>query len=116
MGVWAISRVSKVKHKGADITRIDFSNLQNEQEIKDVINLAKKEIAKGGHNSALTLTILSKMRFNTEILNMFKSYLADNKPYVKNGAIVGVDSSILKAAYRSTTSAAERLRTVYHKL
>lgn len=39
---------------------------------------------------------------------MFKSYLADNKPYVKNGAIVGVDSSILKAAYRSTTSAAER--------
>lgn len=48
------------------------------------------------------------MRFNTEILNMFKSYLADNKPYVKNGAIVGVDSSILKAAYRTTTSAAER--------
>ena len=46
-------------------------------------------IAKQAEGSAFTLTDLTNMGFNTDVVNALKEYVAHNKPFVKASAVMG---------------------------
>ena len=69
---------------------MDFTNLNNVQEIKSLINESVAHIRKQPQNSLLTLTNIEGMHFSNEIKDLFGDFIKGNKPYVKAGAVVGL--------------------------
>jgi len=108
-----IIRVENINHKGIDIVRIDFTGCTNLEGILPIIEEAKKKVTAKGQNGAVTLTLLSGMRFNSSMLSAVKEYMAFNRPYVKKGAVVGIDSALMKVAYTTTTSSSDRSFNVF---
>ena len=88
-----MGRVRTDIHNYKRIIYIDFSNLNtsNLAEITKIIDEAKQTIKINPLNSVLTLTNVTGIFFNKEILEMMMQYLAENKPYVKASAIVGAE-------------------------
>lgn len=85
-----MSRTSIIHHKGKRIVYIDFSKIRTIEEIKAVISDAKQEIHGQPPLSVLTLTSVEDTHFNSEIKDLFTSYITSNKPFVKARAILGV--------------------------
>jgi hypothetical protein len=87
-----MERLGTINHKGKPIVRIDFSNfsIRTKEELKELINQSKDYLAKQPLGSALTLTNVTKLNFDTEIIKLFMESTASNKPYVKASAIVGI--------------------------
>lgn len=80
-----------IHYKEKSIIYLDYSNLRSKEEIGMAIDKAKMFIAKQPIKSALTLTNFSGIYFNTEIFNMVTSYAKSNAPYVRKGAVVGLN-------------------------
>lgn len=91
------NEIQVVDHKGKKIILLDFSNSTKES-IQAIIAESKDFIKKQPASSALTLTDISNLHFDSDVMNMFKEFTVHNKPFVKAGAVVGV-KGILKAAY-----------------
>jgi hypothetical protein len=85
-----MERTQVILHQGKKIVYIDFSNLRMFDEIKTVIEDAKKHIHGQPPLSVLTLTSVEETHFNSEIKDLFTAYISSNKPYVKARAILGV--------------------------
>lgn len=83
-------RTQQIIHGGKKIFHMDFTNLNNVQEIKGVINESIQHIRKQPVGSTLTLTDLNGMHFSNEIKDLFSDFIKGNKPYVKAGAVVGL--------------------------
>ncbi len=83
-------RTQQIFHSGKKVFHMDFTNLNNVQEIKDVINESIKYIRIQPFGSTLTLTDLNGMHFSNEIKDLFSDFIKGNKPYVKAGAVVGL--------------------------
>ena len=88
-----MGRVRADIHNYKRIIYIDFSNLNTSStaEIAKVIDEAKQTIKINPLNSVLTLTNVTGVFFNKEILEMMMQYLAENKPYIKASAIIGAE-------------------------
>ena len=84
------NRVRFVRHGSAEILFIDWSNATSE-EILAAISEAKRVIASKPANSVLTLTHVTGARVNREVTETLKDYVAHNKPYVRAGAVVGLN-------------------------
>lgn len=84
-------RTQQIVHGGKIIFHMDFTNLNSVQEIKNVINDSIKHIRNQPSGSLLTLTDISGMHFSTEIKDLFNDFIKGNKPYVKAGAVVGLN-------------------------
>jgi hypothetical protein len=80
-----------IQKDGKNIMYIDFSDIRNKDEIYALIERAKRTIACQLPKSLFTLTNISGMYFNTEIFNVFTDYAKANSPYVKSGAVVGMN-------------------------
>jgi hypothetical protein len=85
-----MSRTQLITHKGKVIHQIDFSNLSQVQEIKEVVNESAGYIRSQPMGSVLTLTKINDMHFSNEIRDIFNAFIKGNKPYVKGGAVVGL--------------------------
>jgi hypothetical protein len=83
-----MNRLEFLTYKGKRILLIDFSHLKAEQVLL-VIDEAKGVIARQPERSVLTLTDLTEMHFDENIMAALKEYVTHNKPYVKAGAVVG---------------------------
>lgn len=81
----------QIKKNGKDIFFMDFSFLKDKQEIRSVILEGSKFIRSKPAGSVLTLTNIEGMHFNNEVKELFNEFLSGNKPYVKAGAIVGLN-------------------------
>jgi hypothetical protein len=79
-----------VEYKGKRILSIDFTGCEME-EIVAVVQEGKKLIAAEPPNSVLTLTIVTGARTNSAVTRVMKEFTLHNKPYVKAGAVVGLD-------------------------
>jgi len=88
-----MERVQTIIYKYKRIIYIDFSNLSSFMmpEIIRVIEEAKQAIHSNPPGSVLTLTNVTSLFFNKEILDMMIRYVTDNKSYVKAGAIIGAE-------------------------
>ena len=84
-------RTQQIFHSGKKIFYMDFTNLTNAQEINGVINESVKHIRSQPFGSTLTLTDLNGMHFSNEIKDLFSDFIKGNKPYVKAGAVVGLN-------------------------
>lgn len=86
-----------INHKEKEILYLDFSYCTMD-EFFQVIDLARKIIRVQKHNSVLTLTNVSGTKYNREMIQALKEFANDNKPFVKAGAIIGVEG-LKKIAY-----------------
>jgi hypothetical protein len=85
-----VKRVQVIDYKDKEIIYLDFSDC-NVDEILEIIEMAKKIIRVQPLNSVLTLTNVSGTRYNREVIQVMKEFANDNKPFVKAGAVVGID-------------------------
>ena len=83
-------RVHFITHKGKEILSIDFSGLSPD-EMLQVVDEAKVLIAGREANSVRTLTNVQGAHYNRVVSEALKAYVAHNKPYVRAGAVVGLD-------------------------
>ena len=84
--------------RGKRIARLDFANIAEEPEALAVIAEAAAIIQAQPPKSLYTLTIVRGSRFNSTVLSALKKLAADNGPFVRSGAIVGM-GTLHKAAY-----------------
>lgn len=87
-----MNRVEIINYNGKEIIFIDFSNLDILQfeEFKATIESAKNIIKNCPPASALTLVDFTNLRFSSQFLSELKELTLHNKPYVKSGAVLGV--------------------------
>ena len=84
-----MERVYFTDHKGKKFLYIDMANCKPE-EFCEVINKAKEIIRRQPEKSLFTLTDVTDTRYNPEMTDVVKKYVAGNKPYVVAAAVVGV--------------------------
>lgn len=85
-----MSAVRFVTHKGAKILFIDLARKSPEQ-LLAAIREAKAVIALQPRGSLLTLTDVEGSTYNREVADELKEYVAHNKPFVRAGAVVGLN-------------------------
>ena len=84
--------------RGKRVARLDFANIAEEKDALDAIAEAATIIQAQPPKSLYTMTIVRGSRFNSTVLSAIKKLAAENVPYVRAGAIVGM-GTLHKAAY-----------------
>ena len=77
--------------EGRNFIYIDFSGVKSNNEFKERIKVIMPEIAKYPENSLYTITNVDNIRFDTKSKEIVAKYMTINKPYVKFGAVIGID-------------------------
>lgn len=91
-------RTTFTEFKGKRIAKLDFSDIAEEPEALAAIAEAGSIIQQQPPKSLYTLTIVKGSRFNSAVLSAMKKLAAENGPFVRAGAIVGM-GTLHKAAY-----------------
>ena len=93
---------------GKNFIYIDFSRVKRKGELIEAFDAIKPIIAKYPENSLYTITNVSGVGFDSELREYLVDYVSHNKPYVKCGAVIGMDGvkkimsqSILKIGGRT---------------
>jgi hypothetical protein len=84
-------RVKFITHRGREILSIDLSQATAE-EFLATMNLARELIAKQPYASLRTLTNVNGVRYRSEVGTAVREFVAHNKPYVRAGAVIGLDA------------------------
>ncbi|HLP18445.1 MAG TPA: hypothetical protein VK470_19455 [Bacteroidota bacterium] len=87
--------VTFIERNGKRILFIDAANSDLE-ELMELIEKTKVLIVKEPLNSVLTLTVLKKGTYHGVFRKVAKEFTMFNKPYVRAGAIVGLDAATIK--------------------
>ncbi len=90
-----MSSVRFIEDKGKRILFMDAVNCDM-GDLMVLIVQAKALISKESFDSLYTLTVLNKGSYHGGFRKVAKEYTAFNKPYVKAGAIVGLDAAAVK--------------------
>lgn len=86
----ASTRVSFIEVSGVKILQIDFSGT-TPSEFIEVITHAEEIIGKESEKSLLTLTNVTDAGHDRRVSERVKVYFAHNKPFVRAGAVVGLN-------------------------
>ena len=88
-----MSSIREIREKGTEIIEIDLSEVHTEPREVYMKTLEKAEqvIASRARDSVLTLTRLNRLILSDMLMEDMKAYIAHNKPYVKKGAVLGID-------------------------
>lgn len=84
-----MERVRFILYKGREIFLLDFSGL-NLEDVYPLIERSKTMIQSRPEQSLLTLTDVTNTRFDDALTNRLKQFTAENRPYVRAAAIVGI--------------------------
>lgn len=97
-----MKQVQYIEYKGKKILEMDFQNFifKDISTIKEIMDEAKRLIISQPEGSVLTLTNVTGLRFSPEMIALFDQFTEHNKPYVKNGAVVGI-VGLQKLAYNA---------------
>ena len=77
--------------EGRNFMYIDLSGIKSNSEFNERIKVIEPEIAKHPEKSLHTITNVENIRFDTESKEIVAQYMTRNKPYVKYGAVIGID-------------------------
>jgi hypothetical protein len=104
-----MERIRTINHKGKKVMCCDFSGFDifKKDELQALIDQAKKIISKEPPHSVLMLTVVTKLKFDLEIIKIFKEYTDHNKPFIKASAITGI-AGLLNIALNSVVKSALR--------
>jgi hypothetical protein len=84
------NRVQFIRHNGVEILHINWSDAQA-SEMLEAMAEARKMIASRPHASVRTLTTVDGSHMDRQVTNALKDYVEHNKPYVRAGAVVGLN-------------------------
>ena len=84
-------RVKFITHRGVQILFIDLSHATPD-EFLAAMNEARGMIAAQPQGSLRTLTNVAGVRFRKELTPSIREFLVHNKPFVRAGAVVGLDA------------------------
>ena len=79
-----------ITHKGVRIFFIDLAR-KSPAELLEAMREAQGIIAEQPHGALLTLTDVAESSYNREVADALKAYVAHNKPFVRAGAVVGLN-------------------------
>lgn len=102
-----MSRIRFIEHEGVRILFLDFSGFQDPSEATEPIEEAKRVIAQEPEGSVLTLTYVKGSKFNADMAQALWRLARHNKPYVKAGAVVGIEG-LQKEVYHLVMNLARR--------
>jgi len=86
-----MERIHEFIKDGKQFFYIDFSDF----ETKDVIELiesGKKIMVKHAEQSVYTITNVKDIKYTLETKDALSEWVEHNKPYVKSGAVIGLDA------------------------
>jgi hypothetical protein len=83
------NRVRFILHMGKRVLSIDYSNC-DVATMKAVADEGHRLIAREPLNSVLTLNDVTGSGFDQESVEVLKSRVAANRPYVKRAAVIGI--------------------------
>ena len=86
-----MNRLEEFTRDGKVMVYIDFSNFSSNEELKSFIESAKPVMKKYSPNSVYTITNMEGIVFNKATHEIIAEWVEHNKPYVKYGAVFGVD-------------------------
>lgn len=86
----AAGRVQFITHLGKRVLSINYAQCDVES-MKAVSEEGHRIISREPHNSVLTLNDVTGASFDRESVEVLKSKVAANAPYVKKAAIIGVN-------------------------
>ena len=84
-------RVKSITHQGKEILAIDLSHASPEDFLA-VIREARRVIAAKPLGSVRTLTNVTGVRYRRDVWEPLREFVQHNKPYVRAGAVVGLDA------------------------
>jgi hypothetical protein len=96
----SLARVRFIEQRGKRILLIDFSGLQATEEILAEVENARAVVAAQPPASLLTLTHVKGARYTPPVMEALKKLAADNKPYVRAAAVVGMEG-LHRVLYRA---------------
>jgi hypothetical protein len=96
----SLARVRFIEQRGKRILLIDFSGLQTTEEILAEVENARAVVAAQPPGSLLTLTHVKGARYTPPVMEALKKLAADNKPYVRAAAVVGMEG-LHRVLYRA---------------
>ncbi len=85
-----MSRLSTIHHNGTRILFQDFRGLTTSQDAITAFDESRATLSTWTPSTALVLTDFSGSRFNTEMVESARTLAADNKPYIRASALVGL--------------------------
>ncbi|HYW06036.1 MAG TPA: hypothetical protein VE913_03715 [Longimicrobium sp.] len=96
----SLARIRFIEQRGKRILLIDFSGLQKTDEILAEVETARALVAAQPPASLLTLTHVKGARYTPPVMEALKKLAADNKPYVRAAAVVGMEG-LHRVLYRA---------------
>ena len=82
-------RISFVLHQGVRLLIFDLSGCGS-SEVLELIKKAGKVIRAEPENSVLLATLTVNTHFSREVMSELRTYVDNNRPYVRASAVVGV--------------------------
>jgi hypothetical protein len=86
-----MERIEEFTRNGKNFVYIDVSNIKKNEDFIKIIDIIKPLIAKYPENSVYTIVNVENILFDTETKGIAAECFTHNNPYVKCGAIIGLD-------------------------
>lgn len=101
------SRVTRIEHDGVPILYQDFRGLQRVEDAQAAFEQSRAAVLAAAAGGVLILTDFTGSRFNAQMVEAAKALAAQNKPYVKASALVGL-SGLQTVLFTGVNQSAER--------
>lgn len=111
-----MKRTRFIDHQGIEILLIDFSGIEEPQPALDAIAEAKEFIRKQPRQSLLTLTNVRGSKFNHEVAQAVWDLVKHDKPYVRAGAVVGLEEGRQQKLYDLITHMTRRKLELFDEM
>lgn len=85
-----MDRVQSFQREGKQIVYYDLSSIKTNEELSQVVQIAKENMGAYEHASVYTITNISQISFDTKTKEIAAEWMAFNKPFVINAAFIGV--------------------------
>jgi hypothetical protein len=86
-----MERIEEFTREGKKFIYFDLSNFKSNNEFTQFIEKSKPMIEKYAEHSLYTITNIENVRFDTKTKELVAQWMEHNKPYVKFGAVTGID-------------------------
>lgn len=87
-----MERLEEFTRNGKNFIYIDLSKIQTNEEFLKVVEDSKAIIRRYGEHELYTVTNIAGVMFDTKTKRIAAEWTAHNRPYVKYGVIIGMDS------------------------
>ena len=109
------ARTRLIEHRGVQIMLLDYSDILHPAEALAAIAESKQVIARQPAGSVRTLTYVEGARYSTPVIDALKDLTTHNKPFVRAGAVVGMNT-LQRIVFRAVTAFSRRNIHVFEEL